>query len=108
MNKITITDSEKFQEVIQVFRDTLPNMKNCFESERRNSIDIGGTDVWKGKAQEKLNEKYKMLEQNFDPIVETMDIYIRFLQKTLDDYKELEAQLNNKAEEFSEQLNVNS
>ena len=108
MNKITITDSDKFQEVIQTFRETLPSIKNCFESERRNSIDIGGTDVWKGKAQEKLNEKYKMLEQNFDPIVETMEIYIRFLQKTLDDYKELEAQISAKADAFSEQLNVNS
>ena len=108
MNKITITDSSKFEEVIQVFEQVLPNIKNHFESERRNAREINATATWTGKSQEALYGKYKMLEENFDPIVETIEIYIRFLKKTLEDYKLLEQQLNAKEQEFSEQLNVNS
>ncbi len=108
MNKIVITDSNKFEEVIQVFETTLPNIKNYFESEKRNSNEINGTPTWTGASQQALYGKYKELEKNFDPIVESMEVYIRFLKKTLEDYKLLEQQLNNKAEEFSSQLNVNS
>ena len=108
MNKIVITDTNKFEEVIQVFEQTLPRIKDHFASERRISNEYNATNTWTGKSQEALYNKYKMLEKNFDPIVEGIEIYIRFLKKTLEDYKLLEQQLNQKAEEFSEQLNVNS
>jgi hypothetical protein len=49
-----------------------------------------------------------MLEANFNPIVETLELYTRFLKKTLEDYKMLEQQINAKAEDFSDQLDVNS
>ncbi len=108
MNRIVITDTNKFEEVIQVFEQTLPNIKNHFESERRISNEYNATKTWTGKSQEALYKKYTELERNFNPIVESIEIYIRFLKKTLEDYKKLEQQLNQKAEDFSEQLNVNS
>ena len=52
--------------------------------------------------------KYKALEANFNPIVESMEIYIRFLKKTIEDYKALDKELMQKAEEYNEQLKVNS
>jgi hypothetical protein len=108
MNKVIITDSQKFEEIIQLFEHTLPKFKQHFESERRNAREINRTDTWTGASQEALYKKFEMLEKNFNPIVETMEIYTRFLRKTLDDYMALERQLNTKAEEFSDQLNVNS
>jgi phosphoglycerate-specific signal transduction histidine kinase len=109
MNQIVIKDTEKFEEVIDNIEKELPSIKNTFQSEARNSVDMSGTDVWKGQAQEKLYEKYKQLEQNFTPIEETIALYVRFLRKTLEDYIALENSLNAKIDEYSgNQLDVNS
>jgi len=108
MNKIIITDSNAFENVIQVFESTLPNIKKIFESEQTITKEIDGTPTWTGASQKALYGKYKELESNFNPIVDSIEIYIRFLKKTLEDYKTLDKELSQKAEEFSEQLNVNS
>ena len=110
MNRIVITDTEKFEEVINNIENILPSIKNTFQSERRNSVGLDGTGTtWKGQSQEKIYEKYKVLESNFAPIEETMEIYIRFLRKTLEDYKALENSLNAKVDEYSgNQMDVNS
>ncbi len=109
MNQIVIKDSAKFEEVINNIEKELPSIQNTFQSQRRNSEDMSGTDVWKGQAQEKLYEKYKQLEQNFTPIEKTISIYVRFLRKTLEDYKMLEQNLNARIDEYSgNQLDVNS
>ena len=108
MNKIVITDSDKFEDIIQLFEHTIPKIKGYFESERRNAMEINQTATWTGASQKALYDRYKMLEANFNPIVDTLELYTRFLKKTLADYKALEQTLNQKAEEFSDQLNVNS
>ena len=109
MNKITITDTAKFEEVINNIEAILPSIQNTFQSQRRNSEGMAGGSTWKGQSQEKLYEKYKTLETNFAPIEETIGIYIRFLRKTLEDYKALEESLNAKVDEYSgNQMDVNS
>ena len=109
MNQIVIKDTEKFEEVIDNIEKELPAIQNTFQSQKRNSVDMSGNDVWKGRAQEKLYDKYKQLEQNFTPIEETIALYVRFLRKTLEDYKALETSLNAKIDDYStNQLDVNS
>jgi uncharacterized protein YukE len=108
MNKVVITDSDKFEDIIQLFEHTIPKIKGHFDSERRNSQEINATATWTGASQRALYDKYKMLEANFNPIVETLELYTRFLKKTLEDYKMLEQQIKAKAEDFSDQLDVNS
>ena len=108
MNKIVIKDSARFEELINVIEAQLPNIKNTFQNERRNSQGMSGSETWKGLSQEALYGKYKLLEQNFEPVEESIAIYIKFLKKTLEDYKALEASIDAKAEEYSNQLNVNS
>ena len=108
MNKLEITDTAKFEEKINNIEAALPTIQNAFASQRRNSEGIKGTDTWQGLSQEALYEKYKILEQNFSPIEESIMVYIRFLRKTLEDYKALEASFDAKAEESSNQLDVNS
>lgn len=107
-NRIVITDSNAFENVISVFESTLPEMKKIFQSEKTITKEIDSTPTWTGEAQKALYGKYKQLEENFNPIEESMEIYIKFLKKTIEDYKKLDTELSQKAEEFSEQLNVNS
>ena len=94
MNKIVITDTAKFEEVITNIENILPQIKDSFQSTRRNSEGMSGVDTWKGQSQETLYEKYQTLEQNFAPIEETIEMYIRFLKKTLEYYKALEDSMN--------------
>ena len=108
MNKIVITDSARFEELINKIEAQLPVIKDAFQSEKNNSTGMSGSETWKGQSQEALYGKYKQLEQNFTPIEESIEIYIKFLKKTLEDYKELESSIDAKAEEYSDQLNVNS
>lgn len=108
MNRIEISDPEKFEEIINRLEALVPSFQNTFQSQRRNSIEMSGGETWKGKSQEALYGKYQLLEKNFAPIEEGYGIYIRFLRKTLEDYKALDKQLEAKAEESSNQLNVNS
>jgi len=108
MNKVIIKDSAKFEEIINNIEAALPTIQNAFQSQRNNSEGIKGSDTWKGESQEALYEKYNLLEQNFTPIEESIALYIKFLRKTLEDYEALESSLNAKAEENSDQLNVNS
>lgn len=109
MNKIVITDTAKFEDVINNIEAILPSIQNTFQSQRRNSEGMSGGTTWKGQSQEKLYEKYQTLEQNFAPIEETIGIYIRFLRKTLEDYIALENSLNAKVDEYSgNQMDVNS
>jgi hypothetical protein len=108
MNKVIITDSNAFENVIQVFESTLPEFKRIFQSEKTITKEIDSTPTWTGEAQRALYGKYKELEANFAPIEESMEIYIKFLKKTIEDYKKLDQELSAKANEFSEQLDVNS
>jgi uncharacterized protein YukE len=109
MNKILITDTVKFEEVIDNIENTLPKVKDAFQSERTNSVEMSGTDTWKGQSQEKIYEKYQQLEQNFTPIEETIALYVRFLRKTLEDYVALDNDLKNKIDEYAgNQMDVNS
>lgn len=108
MNKIIIRDSAKFEELINKIEAQLPVIQDAFRNEKNNSRGIAGSTTWKGMSQEALYGKYKQLEQNFTPVEESISIYIKFLKKTLEDYKALESSFDAKAEEFSNQLNVNS
>lgn len=108
MNRIEISDPVKFEEIINRLEAAVPSMRNTFQSQMKTQVDMSGNAVWKGKAQEALHEKHEMLSKNFEPAVEGVEIYIRFLRKTLEDYKALDKQLEAKAEESSNQLNVNS
>ena len=108
MNQITITNSEQFEEVIQTFESTLPKIHDIFANESRNIEEINGTSTWSGETQKVIYGKFKMLEKNFVPIEDSLNIYLKFLKKTLQDYKNIEAHIEQVAQDSDVQLNVNS
>ena len=106
--KIVITDSGKFEEVILKIEESYKKIQDVFAKEKTNKEEINGTETWTGKAQEAMYEKYELLSQNFSPIEYSLGVYIKFLKKTLEDYKRIEAEITRNMEMVSEQLNVNS
>lgn len=108
MNKILITNSTQFEEVIRAFEQSLPKIKDIFTNERANAEQINATSTWTSETQKIMYEKYKLLENNFAPIEESLQLYINFMKKTLEDYKAVEEHINQMAENNSNELNVNS
>lgn len=108
MSKIIITNSTQFEDVIRAFEQSLPKIKEIFASERENAEKINETSTWTSETQKVMYNKYKMLEKNFEPIEESIQLYINFMKKTLEDYKAVEAHIDKMAENNSFELNVNS
>ena len=107
-NNISITDSKQFEEVIISLEDSYKKIQSIFSNERKNKEEINCTDTWTGNAQEAMYDKYSKLTANFAPIEYSLDIYIKFLKKTLDDYKKADMEISNNIEQISGGLDVNS
>lgn len=108
MNQIVITDSAQFEDVINTIEKTLPKIHDIFENEKRNTEEINGTSTWTSETQKVIYEKLKLLQNNYDPIDDSLRIYLNFLKKTLQDYKNIEAHIEKSAEANNFQLDVNS
>lgn len=108
MNGIVITDAGKFEQIITSFEDSFNKVKDLFANEKRNAEEINNTDTWTGATAGVMYEKYKKLSDNFQPIEYSLELYIKFLKKTLEDYRRIEEEINKNMEDFSESLNVNS
>ncbi len=108
MNKIVITSSDDFENVISNFETSLNKIKDIFEKESSLVETINGTDVWTGATQEVIYDKHKELEKNFEPVKESLQIYINFMKKTINDYKYLDTKIDVDAIDNSSNLDVNS
>ena len=108
MKKILITDYNQFNEVILNFEKSLANIKEVFSNENKNFEKINETSIWTGKTQKVIYNKYKLLVNNYEPIEESIQIYIDFLKNTLQEYKDNEDYLNKNLELNDENMNVNS
>ncbi len=106
--EIVITDKQKFIEIVQRMEATLYKLSTTLERDMKNIRRIDSTEVWTGKSQAALCEKYSLLEKNFGPIQNSLSVYIRFLKKVLTDYVALEQRIDRRAEEQSAELDVNS
>lgn len=108
MNNIVITNSAEFAEVIQALEQSYNKILEIFDNERKNAEKINATDTWTGNCQKVVYEKYKMLNNNYGPIEYSLDLYIKFLKKTLEDYTLMEQEINKNLDNMESSLNVNS
>lgn len=108
-NNIQITSAASFGEVIENFKQIRDNIADIFGKEKINAEKFNGTTkTWVGKTQGVIYDKHKQLTDGYDKILETLDIYIRFMQKALDDYIEIDKKINKDIENNANALNVNS
>ena len=107
MNKIVISDNAQFRAIIQEMKDSASKIDDIFDRETSDYEKINATDTWTGRSQRATYSQLKKLSQNYDPIRYSLALYIRFLEKTIDDYEKVEQAIKDNAEEFSEELKVN-
>ena len=107
-NSIVITDSGQFEEVINSLEDSYNKLVDIFANEKNNKEEINETDTWTGTASQAMYGKYQASSENFTPIEYSLSVYIKFLKKTLEDYKRVEEEISTNIDMISEQLDVNS
>ncbi len=105
---IVINDSDKFEKIISNIEASKANIEEIFKETTGNMERINDTDSWKGLAQKRFSEKYNTLSNNYEPISNSLNIYINFMKQTIADYKEFEEQAMKDVEKNSTELNVNS
>lgn len=105
---IVITDSAKFQEVIDSFEESIKKISDIFSNEKKNVERINETDVWSGKCSQAVYGKYTQLNDNYNAIDYSLRIYLGFLKKTLEDYTLIESEINKNMENVASSLDVNS
>lgn len=107
-SKIVITSTESFETITSNMERIHGRIKDIFAKERANIEKINGTEVWTGNCQRAVYRKYKDLEKNYAPIEEAMDLYNKFLRKTVEDYKRFESATEKNADVNADTLDVNS
>ena len=107
-DRIVITDSAQFAAVISEIEKSYKIIQDVLEREKNNSKEIDGTDTWNSNAQAVIHDKYIQLIENFGPIDYSLDLYIQFLKKTLEDYRRLEEELEKNMQDFASELDVNN
>ena len=107
-NSITITDSEKFNEVITSLEDSYNKLKEIKENEKTNKELINATDVWTSNAQNSMYNKFTELINIYEQVDYSIDIYIKFLKKTLEDYELLNEEISKNVDLVENELNINS
>lgn len=106
--ELQITNSAAFEAVVVSLENSLVKLTDVFENQNKNKDSINQTDSWTGQAQGALSEKYELLSRNFGPIEYSIDLYTKFLRKTLEDYKLAEQAIMKNMEELASKMDVNS
>lgn len=88
---------KKRNEVDEIFKDIDKNLK---------TFD-GSSNVWKSVVQEQVYNNYKVMSQEYPKIVEQLDLYIKFLQTTLDNYENEEKYIGSVVDNEKSNLEVN-
>lgn len=107
-NGIVITDSGKFENIINNFNNAIVNIEKVFENENNNFKKIDSTDLWNSDLQKCITNKYNELSRNYGDIDDALKTLSNFMKNTLDAYKRLEDKLQSDMTDNNEQLDVNS
>lgn len=105
-NQVVITNSAQFQEVIDSLEQSYNKLKDLFANQNKNKEHINGTETWTGATAQVMYDKYNQLSQNFGPIEYSLELYIKFLKKTLEDYTLMEQEVDKNIDAVAQELDV--
>ena len=108
MNQVTIKETEEFREIINIIEKSYHKIMDICDHQRKNAEEINETDTWTGEAARAMYEYYTILNSNYDHIEYSLDLYIQFMRKSLEDYIRLNEEFNRNIDDISESLDVNS
>ena len=107
MNKIVITNSLEFEQVIKELKESLDRMSGCFNNEKKLMKKIDKTDIWTGEVQDVVYSKYQELSNCYNPVIESLSTYIKYLEIVINNYKDAMKAIENSIENNIDNLDVN-
>lgn len=100
--------SEDFQKMIESLEKKRNEVDEMFKDIDKNlKIFDGSSNVWKSVVQEQVYNNYKVMSQEYPKIIEQLDLYIKFLQTTLDNYEKEEKYVGSVVDNEKSNLEVN-
>ena len=105
--KIVITNYQDFENIINELKESLERIKELFNSENNLMKKIDNTDIWSSNTQEKVYSKYLELSEGYNHVIKSLETYIRFLENTLNSYKEADISISKSVDNNIENLDVN-
>ena len=103
---LKIVSFAEFSEAIDELTEEYIKLKDIFRNQKKNAEKINETDTWTGEAQRAMYAKYMELNSNYDPIEYSLEVFIKFLIKTRDDYTLISKAIEKNIEDFAETLDV--
>ncbi len=91
---LQISNDAEFEQVINSLEKSYNKIKEIFQSQKKNAEEINATDTWTGATADAMYNKYQELAENFAPIEYSLELYIKFLRKTLEDYRRVIEEMN--------------
>lgn len=107
-NSIVITDSGQFEEIISSLENSYNKIKDIINKENKNAEIINETETWTGACARSMYSKYKELNSNYNLIDYSLDIYIKFLKKTLEDYRKFDEEVSGNLDNLATELDVHN
>ena len=107
-NDVIIKDFGRFEEIINGMESSYSEIKKIIEKEYKNVEIINETPTWTGACANSMYNKYKQLNKNYELIDYSIDLYIKFLKKTLEDYRRMDEELGNNIDSYAAELDVHS
>lgn len=105
---VTVINSNLLEQEIREFEKSKRNIDEIFRRERNNLSVMNNGHTWVGKTQETMCNAQYRFQNNFDPILEALDVYIRYLKDTLQDFKRFEEQRQRDLQNNETSMDVNS
>ncbi len=105
---IEIKNPLELQEAINQMKESLSKLRDIFSKQKNNVERINETQVWSGDAAKIVYRKYLMLNNNYDPITYSIDLYIKYLEKVLEDYRRMDIEISKNIDSATDALDVNS
>lgn len=105
--KIEVSSYSEFERIIKDLKESLTRMSDCFQNETSFMKKIDKTDIWSGETQDKTYAKYLELSKCYNPVLKSLAIYIKYLETTLNNYRNSGNVISKSVNKNAENLNVN-
>ena len=107
LNKIVITSSLEFEQVIKELKESLDRISDCINNEKNLMKKIDKTNIWTSDVQNIVYSKYQELSDCYSPVIESLSIYIKYLEIVNNNYKNAMKAIENSIENNLDNLDVN-
>jgi len=100
--------TEGLELVVSLLNEKIKTIEEIFSDIDKKMKMIDGTsDVWQCDSQDVTYKSYKTISKTFPNMVEQLTSYKLFLEKTIDNYKKGEADINKEINDNENNLDVN-